>query len=175
MARARDPAVSPSSQLAAAAGRRGRTVRNAACPDRDHAGGQGRNAARDHRRGLPGAVAGHRRAGPRAGRRRATSTSCCTRWACSPRRPSTSGRSAPGGQLSTEQLIDRYGIACRPVRDVLVAYLRERQPMLDHTSLTRSGAAWAGCSGPGSEATTPASASLRLPPEVAAAWKQDAA
>src|SRR5258705_386274 len=32
------------------------------------------------------------------------------------------------GQPSCEQLIDRYRIACRPVRDVLVAYLLERRP-----------------------------------------------
>jgi hypothetical protein len=31
------------------------------------------------------------------------------------------------GQPTCEQLIDRYRIACRPVRDVLVDYLRERQ------------------------------------------------
>lgn len=39
------------------------------------------------------------------------------------------------GQRSPEQLIDRYGLACRPVRDLLVDYLRERQPALDYTSL----------------------------------------
>ena len=40
-----------------------------------------------------------------------------------------------GGQPSCEQLIDRYQIACRPVRQVLVDYLRERQPSLDFSSL----------------------------------------
>ena len=35
------------------------------------------------------------------------------------------------GQPSCEALIDRYRIACRPVRDVLVDYLRERQPAVD--------------------------------------------
>jgi len=39
------------------------------------------------------------------------------------------------GQISVEQMIDRYDIACRPVRDVLVDYLRVRQPSLDFTSL----------------------------------------
>ena len=32
------------------------------------------------------------------------------------------------GQATPEQLIDRYDLACRPVRDLLVDYLRERQP-----------------------------------------------
>ena len=41
------------------------------------------------------------------------------------------------GQPSCEQLIDRYRIACRPVRDVLVDYLRERQPSVDFSSLQR--------------------------------------
>jgi hypothetical protein len=39
------------------------------------------------------------------------------------------------GHLDCEQLIDRYSIACRPVRDLLVDYLRERQPGLDYASL----------------------------------------
>ena len=41
------------------------------------------------------------------------------------------------GQPSCEQLIDRYRIACRPVRDVLVDYLRERQPSVDFSTLQR--------------------------------------
>jgi hypothetical protein len=32
------------------------------------------------------------------------------------------------GQLAPAGLIDRYSLACRPVRDLLVDYLRERQP-----------------------------------------------
>jgi hypothetical protein len=42
-----------------------------------------------------------------------------------------SGRGRPG----CEQLIDRYRIACRPVRDVLFDYLRERQTARDFSSL----------------------------------------
>ena len=41
------------------------------------------------------------------------------------------------GQPSCEQLIDRYNSACRPVRDVLVDYLRERQPSVDFSTLQR--------------------------------------
>jgi len=39
------------------------------------------------------------------------------------------------GQLSVQQLIDRYGISCQPIGDLLVDYLRERQPRLDYTTL----------------------------------------
>jgi hypothetical protein len=39
------------------------------------------------------------------------------------------------GRPGCEQLIDRYRIACRPVRDVLIDYLRERQTALDFSSL----------------------------------------
>lgn len=35
------------------------------------------------------------------------------------------------GQRTPDELIDRYQLACRPVRDLLVDYLRERQPALD--------------------------------------------
>ena len=40
------------------------------------------------------------------------------------------------GQLTVEQLVDRHDLACRPVRDLLVDYLRERQPGIDYTTLT---------------------------------------
>jgi hypothetical protein len=39
------------------------------------------------------------------------------------------------GQRTPEELIDRYHLSCRPIRNLLVAYLRERQPALDYTSL----------------------------------------
>jgi hypothetical protein len=52
------------------------------------------------------------------------------------------------GQLSIEELVDRYRIQCRPVRDLIVDYLRERQPSLDFASLdavsrTLAGLFWA--------------------------------
>ena len=96
---------------------------------------------RHHRRRLPGA-AGDRvddcdpQRSEREGRR--TSTSCCTPWASSrpaPRPPCGCSARAIHGQLTPEQLIDRYDLACRPVRDLLVDYLRERQPGLDYTTL----------------------------------------
>ena len=39
------------------------------------------------------------------------------------------------GQRSPEELIDRYRLVCLPVRDLLVDYLRERQPTVDYTTL----------------------------------------
>lgn len=76
------------------------------------------------------------------------------------------------GQLSPAQLIDRHGIACRPVRDLLVAYLQERQPTLDHTSLTGLAAALGGLFWRDLERHHPGINSLYLPPDVAAGWKQ---
>lgn len=76
------------------------------------------------------------------------------------------------GQLSPAQLIDRHGIACRPVRDLLVAYLQERQPTLDHNSLTGLAAVLGGLFWRDLERHHPGIDSLHLPADVAAAWKQ---
>ena len=62
------------------------------------------------------------------------------------------------GQLTAEQLIDRYGIACQPVRDLLADYLRERQPGIDYNSLSSWPRPWSRASGRTSKPTTPASA-----------------
>jgi len=40
-----------------------------------------------------------------------------------------------GGQKTPDELIDRYQLTCRPIRDLLVDYLQERQPGLDYNSL----------------------------------------
>jgi hypothetical protein len=39
------------------------------------------------------------------------------------------------GQLTPEELVGRYHLQCRPVRGLIVDYLRERQPAVDYTSL----------------------------------------
>jgi hypothetical protein len=76
------------------------------------------------------------------------------------------------GQKTPDQLIDRYQIACRPVRDLLVDYLRERQPALDYNSL-RSLAYYLGRRfWKDLELHHPGIASLHLPAETAAAWRQ---
>ena len=53
-------------------------------------------------------------------------------------------------------MIDRHQLTCRPIRDLLVDYLRERQPAMDYASLEqlarRLGMFWATWS-----ATIPAS------------------
>ena len=76
------------------------------------------------------------------------------------------------GQPSCEQLIDRYRIACRPVRDVLVDYLRERQPAVDFSTLQRLAYLLGKLFWADLEAHHPGIDSLQLPRDVAAAWKQ---
>lgn len=76
------------------------------------------------------------------------------------------------GQPTCEQLIDRYKIACGPVRDVLVDYLRERQPSVDFSSLQRFAYLLGKLFWADLEAHHPGIDSLKLPRDVAAAWKQ---
>jgi integrase len=75
------------------------------------------------------------------------------------------------GQRTPEELIDRHRLACRPVRDLLVDYLRERQPAMDYGSLEqlprRLGMFWADL-----ERHHPGIDSLHLPADVADGWKQ---
>lgn len=52
-----------------------------------------------------------------------------------PKAPCTLRAFATQGQLSPEQMLDRYGIACQPVRQMLTEYLLERAPSVDHTTL----------------------------------------
>jgi hypothetical protein len=69
------------------------------------------------------------------------------------------------GRLSIEELVDRYRLACRPVRDLLVDYLRERQPSLDFASLDAISRSLAGLFWAEIETLAPGIDSLRLPPE----------
>ncbi len=76
------------------------------------------------------------------------------------------------GQLTPAELIDRYQLVCRPVRDLLVDYLAERQPAMDYTSL-KNLAYYLGERFWGDlEQHHPGIDSLHLPKEVAEAWKQ---
>ena len=79
---------------------------------------------------------------------------------------------ASRGKPSCEQLIDRYGITCRPVRDVLVDYLRERELSVDFSSLQRFAYLLGKLFWADIEAHHPGISSLKLPRDVAAAWKQ---
>jgi hypothetical protein len=76
------------------------------------------------------------------------------------------------GQVSIEQLVDRYQLQCRPVRDLIVDYLTERQPVLDYTSLEGLSRHLAQLFWADLERHHPGIASLRLAPRVATAWKE---
>ena len=76
------------------------------------------------------------------------------------------------GKPTCEQLIDRYGIACQPVRDVLVDYLRERQASADFSSLQRLAYLLGKLFWADLEAHHPGISSLKLSRDAAAAWKQ---
>jgi integrase len=80
--------------------------------------------------------------------------------------------SARLGQRSVEELVDYQQVQCRPVRDVLVRYLSERAPALDHSSLRALVPNLAGLFWADIERHHPGISTLRLPPEVAEAWKQ---
>src|SRR6266496_5010296 len=77
------------------------------------------------------------------------------------------------GQLTVEELVGRYRLQSKPVRDLLVDYLRERQPVLDYASLEAMASSLAGLFWARIEALSPGISTLRLPPEVARAWKED--
>lgn len=86
--------------------------------------------------------------------------------------PATLRELGPTGQQTPAELIDRYHLRCRPLRDLLVDYLCERQPALDYVSLKSLAHAlgkrfWADI-----EHHHPGIDTLRLPVEVADAWKQ---
>ncbi|MEU5306952.1 site-specific integrase [Streptomyces noursei] len=75
------------------------------------------------------------------------------------------------GQRTPEELIDRYNLRCGPIRDLLVDYLRERQPALDYASL-KSLAYYLGQRfWQDIERHHPEVDSLRLAPDVTVAWK----
>jgi len=76
------------------------------------------------------------------------------------------------GRVPVEQLVDRYQLSCRPVRDLLVDYLRERQPAVDYSRLTTLATALALWFWKDLERHHPGIDSLQLRPEIAAAWKQ---
>jgi site-specific recombinase XerD len=75
------------------------------------------------------------------------------------------------GQRSTADLVDDYGLQCRPVRDVLVRYLDERRPAMDYNSfrdlvMVLGSLFWADL-----EKHHPGIDSLRIPEDVAEAWR----
>jgi hypothetical protein len=89
-----------------------------------------------------------------------------------PDAPATFRAFNAAGQLPVEQLIDRYDIACRPIRDLLVDYLRERQAGIDHSTLRNLAYELGRLFWKDLELHHPGIDSLQLTPSVAAAWKQ---
>jgi len=75
------------------------------------------------------------------------------------------------GQLSCAALIDRYGLECAPVRDLLVDYLAERRPALDYASLHKLSYTLGRLFWRDLELHHPGISSLGLPGDVARGWK----
>jgi integrase len=71
-----------------------------------------------------------------------------------------------------EELIDHYHVKNRPIRDLLVEYLRERQPVLDHTSLEALAYYLARQFWCDIETQHPEITTLDLPRHVAEDWKR---
>ena len=90
------------------------------------------------------------------------------------------GDQAPGrlrafrtaGQLTPGELVDRYQLHCRPVRDLLVDYLSERQPAMDYTSLKNLAYYLAQRFWADLEQHHRGIDSLHLTHDIAAAWRQ---
>ncbi len=76
------------------------------------------------------------------------------------------------GRRSITQIVDGYGIECRPVRDLLVEYFSERAPELDHTSLRSIARNLCRLFWRDLEIHHPGIDSLHLSPQVAQAWKE---
>jgi hypothetical protein len=86
--------------------------------------------------------------------------------------PSTTRAFNVGGQLSVEEMIDRYGIECRPVRDLLIDYLREFLVCSDYSTMLNLSYVLGKLFWRDLELHCPGIDSLQLPAEVASAWKQ---
>jgi len=78
------------------------------------------------------------------------------------------------GQVSVEQLVDRYNVRCKPVRDLIVDYIKERRPSVDYNTLMNLSGTLVKLFWADLEHHHPGIDSLRLEPEVIAAWKQRA-
>jgi integrase len=76
------------------------------------------------------------------------------------------------GQQTAGQLIDRYDLACRPVRDLLVGYLNERSPAIDYVTMSDLAYLLGLLFWKDLETHHPGISSIDLAPDVAVAWKQ---
>jgi hypothetical protein len=89
-----------------------------------------------------------------------------------PAAPATLRQLRTMGQRTPDEMIGRYHLACRPVRDLLVDYLRERQPAVDYITLEALARSLGRDFWQDLEHHHPGIATLHLPPGVAAGWKQ---
>jgi integrase len=76
------------------------------------------------------------------------------------------------GQMSIEEMIDRYHIQCQPIRDLLVDYLRQFQVSADYSTVLALSYVLGKLFWRDLERHHPGIVSLHLSTEVAAAWKQ---
>ena len=76
------------------------------------------------------------------------------------------------GQRPVEELVDRYPIFCRPIRGLLIEYLKERQPAIDYVTLRGLTYQLVKCFWLDLERHHNGIDSWRLPRDVAGAWKQ---
>ena len=86
--------------------------------------------------------------------------------------PATLPQLRSPGQRTPAELIDRYSLQCRPIRDLLVEYLCDRQPAVDYASLHSLAWILGGLFWSDLERHNPGITSLRMPADVAGAWKQ---
>lgn len=75
------------------------------------------------------------------------------------------------GQLTIEEMVDRYDVACRPIRDLFVAYLHERRPGMDYNSIRYLAAKLVLLFWRDLELHEPGIDSLHLSDDVARRWK----
>ncbi|MGW0820686.1 hypothetical protein [Streptomyces sp. NPDC002845] len=75
-------------------------------------------------------------------------------------------------QLTIEQLVDRFHLQCRPIRDLIVDYLKERRPSVDCNTLQNLSRAIAGNFWADLEAHHPGIDSTDLPSDTATGWKE---
>lgn len=81
-------------------------------------------------------------------------------------------RAAKRRPLTVDELVDGYEVQSRPIRDLLVAYLRERQGAVDYSTLKGLARMLALTFWRDLELHHPGLDSLQLSPEIATGWKE---
>ncbi len=86
--------------------------------------------------------------------------------------PPTIHAASRRGQLTIEEIVDGYRLACGPVRDLFVDYLHERQPGLDYSTIRQLATKLVLLFWRDLELHEPGIDSLHLSDATARAWKQ---